>query len=176
MARGAHRVRRSIVDLKDEVMGNDEAAYPWQEADKGIGETMTETRERVSDRVTDMAERATEKIHDAEEAVSEVPELVRRKTTGNPLAAGLIAFGGGLLIASVFGPTSAERKAARGAQPVVEEAMREAKDTGREMAEGMKESAQQAAEDVKDEARQAGERIREGATEAARAATEKARP
>jgi hypothetical protein len=175
MARGSYRVRQRAIDLRDEIMGNDEPDYPWQQRESDSGGTMSQTRQRASERVSDIADEASERMQEAAEAVGEIPETVRRQTQGNPLAAGLIAFGGGLLISSVFGPTSVERRAARSAQPLVEEAMDEAREVGREMAEEMKDSAQDSAEEVRDEARDAGERIREETSEAARITSEQAR-
>lgn len=174
LARSTYRVRRRVIDLRDDVMGNEQTEYPWQETDRGAGGTMTQTRERMSDRMSEMADTAAEKMHEAEETITEVPQMVRRQTRGNPLAAGLIAFGGGLLIASIFGPTEAERSAARRAQPLVQDAMDEVKETGEEMAAEMKDSAMRSADDIKDEARQAGERLRDEASDAARTTSEQA--
>lgn len=176
LARGTYRLRRRVIDLRDDVMGNEATAYPWQGTERSVGGSMTQTRERMSDRMSEMAETASEKMHEAEETISEMPQMLRRQTRGNPLAAGLIAFGGGLLIASIFSPTDAERSAARRVQPVVQDAVDEMKETGEGIAEDMKDSAKRSAEDIKDEARQAGERLRDEASDAARTTSEQARP
>ena len=51
-------------------------------------------------------------LHDAGEAIADAPRQVAAKTQGNPLAAGLIAFGAGLLVSSLIPPSEKEREAA----------------------------------------------------------------
>ncbi|WIX84268.1 hypothetical protein QRX50_19710 [Amycolatopsis carbonis] len=46
----------------------------------------------------------------AAETLGETPKPVRRGTEGNPLAAGLIAFGAGWLVASLLPGTERERE------------------------------------------------------------------
>ena len=94
--------------------------------------TMTATRQRrlatgyaakdaVADRayaakdaVTDTAYQARETVSDkaseAGEAVRQAPAAVKRKTQGNPLAAGVIAFGLGMLVSSLIPSTEKERQ------------------------------------------------------------------
>lgn len=175
VARGTYGIRRRVIDLKDDLMGNDTTEYPWQEKDRGARDTMEQARQRASESMSDIADMASEKVHEAQEAMADVPHMVRRQTRGNPIAAGLVAFGSGLLIASAFGPTSAERKAARAAQPVVGEAIEEAKEAGRDITEEMKDSSKRSVEEVRDEARDAGERLRSEASEAITTATDEVR-
>ncbi|MFB0840543.1 hypothetical protein ACETK3_21425, partial [Arthrobacter sp. E44] len=52
------------------------------------------------------------KLSDAGHTVSAAPDQVKAKTAGNPLAAGLIAFGAGLLVSSLIPPSQKEREAA----------------------------------------------------------------
>src|SRR4051794_757633 len=60
-------------------------------------------------RVTDNAGSATET---AKDAVTGAPTMVRERTEGNPFAAGLIAFGAGLLVAALLPASEREREAA----------------------------------------------------------------
>ncbi|MDQ3570416.1 MAG: hypothetical protein M3396_07300 [Actinomycetota bacterium] len=46
------------------------------------------------------------------EGASAAPDVVKAKTQGNPLLAGLVAFGGGMIIASALRPSERERQAA----------------------------------------------------------------
>jgi hypothetical protein len=48
---------------------------------------------------------------EAREAVREVPATVKRKAQGNPLAAGVIAFGLGMLVSSLIPSSEKERQA-----------------------------------------------------------------
>jgi hypothetical protein len=81
--------------------------------------------------------------------------MVVEQTQGNPLAAGLIAFGGGLLLASLLPPTEAEQRVAgkvrEQAQPLQDELVR----AGQAVGEDLKSSAQDAAEQVKQRAAEA---------------------
>jgi len=107
--------------------------------------------------------------------VAEAPELASRQVQGNPLAAGLIAFGAGLLVATVLPESDPERRVARKVQPQLEDAARQAREIGQEVAADLKDQAGQAAEEVratatdatqavKDEAQQAGQQVRDEAS------------
>jgi len=123
----------------------------------------------VRDRMPDVSERAEQ----ARQAVSDAPERIEQRTRGNPLAAGMIAFGVGALIGSALPESDAERRVAREATDKVDvegtkqrlsEHARDLKDTvqdhAREAAEDVKDSAREAAHDVQDQARHEGERVR----------------
>jgi acetyl/propionyl-CoA carboxylase alpha subunit len=89
---------------------------------------------------------------------------VEQKTEGNPLAAGLIAFGTGVLISSLIPATKAEEQAA---QRLVDQAkehgqpvMDEAKAAGQQMGQDLKEQAGQAAQQVKASAQESADNVR----------------
>ena len=69
------------------------------------------------------------------------PEVVRQQTQGNPLMAGAIAFGVGVLTASVFKPTEIEKQAAGQLMDKAEPLTEELKETGQETVEHLKEPA-----------------------------------
>ena len=106
-------------------------------------------------------------VDSASGMVHDGPDAVRRQTKGNPMAAGLIAFGAGLLVASVIPSTEAERRTAAGvadqASPVVDQA----KQTASEMADQLKSSAQDAAGQLKESASGAADQVRQQAGDAA---------
>jgi Protein of unknown function (DUF3618) len=161
-ARGRYRIRRRWIDVKDRILGNDETEYPWE---KPV--------QRVSNRVGEVTDRASEMMSDVRESVAETPRMVRRQTQGNPVAAGFIAFGGGLLVGTLLPETQAERDAARRLEPSMAGIAQEAGEIGKDVAEDvkttaveaideLKDSAAVAAEGVKDEAKEAMTRTREG--------------
>lgn len=94
------------------------------------------------------------------DTASDVPLQARRKTQGNPLAAGMIALGAGWLLGSLLPASEKERQAAQAvkeqAQPLVEEG----KNLGKEAAQNLKEPAQQAAESVRSTAQEAAETVK----------------
>ncbi|WP_236572110.1 hypothetical protein [Nocardiopsis sp. FR4] len=105
--------------------------------------------------------------HTADMARS-VPERAVRQTQGSPIAAGLIAFGAGLLAASVISESRAEQRAAQRVSERAGEAMEPVR---RAMAESAGHVKEQAAES----ARSAGEHLKGSATEAAQTTGEHAR-
>jgi hypothetical protein len=90
-------------------------------------------------------------------------DTVERQTEGNPLAAGLVAFGAGWLASSLM---PAHEKEAHAAQQLVETAkdnplVDEAKSVGQEMGESLKESATGAADQVKSTAQSSAEHVKQ---------------
>ncbi len=100
-------------------------------------------------------------------AVGAAPTAVRRGTRGNPVAAGLIAFGAGWLVASLIPASSAEQQAATAlkdkAQPLTEGVTQAAK----EVASNLQEPLQQAAAEVKSTATDATATVKDQASSSA---------
>jgi hypothetical protein len=102
------------------------------------------------------------------------PDTVRQQAQGNPLAAGAIAFGVGVLLASVF-PASEKEKQAAGqlmdkAQPLKDELQH----AGQDLAEQLKKPAREAVEQVKGVATEGGQAVAATAKDAAGTAKETA--
>lgn len=89
------------------------------------------------------------------------------KAEGNPLAVGLIAFGVGLLAASLIPASDAERRAAAKAKDAAAPVIDEMKDAAKETADNLKEPARDPVETVKDAAAQAGSEVKDEAQGAA---------
>ncbi|GAA1346534.1 DUF3618 domain-containing protein [Arthrobacter roseus] len=130
--RQTDKVKSKLHDAKDAVMGSGH----------GGGRSAPGNSHQMGDR-----------LHDA-------PDTVAQKTKGSPLAAGLIAFGAGLLVSSLIPPSQVESRLAdevkEKAQPLVDEA----KDSAKQVAEDMKEPAREAVQDVKDSAQQSAENVK----------------
>ena len=98
------------------------------------------------------------------DTLSDAPGALTRKAQGSPVAAGLIAFGAGLLLASLFPASQAEQHAAENlkekAQPLVDDLT----DVGKEIAGNLQEPAQQALEEVKAAAADAADTVKDEAT------------
>jgi hypothetical protein len=94
------------------------------------------------------------------EKATAAPDLAVRQTKGNPLAAGLIAFGAGWLVSSILPATGREQQLAQGA-----------KDKAAEHSGPVKELLSEAATEVKQNldrpAREAVGSVRQTATDAA---------
>jgi Protein of unknown function (DUF3618) len=147
------------------------------------GRIIQRRRQRVSDGWRSVRERVMGRAHDtygsageaaqgvggtARDAAGSVVEGARRapdkvieQTQGNPIAAGLIAFGGGLLVASLIPPSEAEQRVAsqvvEKAQPVRDELQR----AGHDVVEDLRSTAEQGAEQVKQRATEAAGTVQE---------------
>lgn len=132
-------------------------------------------RDAVMGTASDVTDHGQQVVSGARDTVAEAPSAVKRKTRGNPVAAGLIAFGAGLLAASLLPASEPEQQAARKlkeqAQPMVEELTEAAK----EAAEHLKEPAQQAVEEVRSTATDAAQTVKDEASSGAEDLKEQAR-
>ena len=95
----------------------------------------------------------------------------RAQAQGNPLAAGLIAFGAGLLVSSLIPPSRAERQWAGQARGMVGEhsagLRQQASQVGNQLRDNMREPAQQAAQSVRSAAAQGASAVRDQGRSAA---------
>ena len=101
----------------------------------------------------------------AADAVQQAPQQIVRQTQGNPIAAGLIAFGVGWLVSSLLPASEKEKQLAQQA----ESAVREHKDT---LLEPAKQAAQEIGEQLKPAAQDAVESVKATAQDAASTVTE----
>ena len=101
----------------------------------------------------------------AADAVQQAPQQIVRQTQGNPMAAGLIAFGVGWLVSSLLPASQKEMELAQQA----ESAVREHKDT---LLEPAKQAAQEIGEQLKPAAQDAVESVKATAQDAAATVTE----
>lgn len=135
-----------------------------------VRERARNLRRTVMGTTHDMQARAGDAATHAREAageISSVPEVVKGRTEGNPLAAGLVAFGLGLLAATLIPSTERERAVGRKVQPQLEHAARRAGETGRHLSEELAPMAQEAGTHVREAASEAARRVGEHAQEAA---------
>ncbi|MCU1554425.1 MAG: hypothetical protein JWM13_1911 [Arthrobacter sp.] len=103
---------------------------------------------------------AGSRLGDAGSAIGDAPAQVKAKAQGNPLAAGLIAFGAGLLVSSLIPASQKEREAAEALKTAAEPLATELTDAAKNVAEGLKEPAQAAMENVKATAADATEHVK----------------
>ncbi|NIH82753.1 DUF3618 domain-containing protein [Amycolatopsis viridis] len=134
--RRVHHARGLAQNLKERVMGS---------TSSGV--------QAATDRMHQAADTATSSVS---EGIQEAPQTVRRQTEGNPLAAGLIAFGAGWLVSSLFPASRPEREL--GGQ---------VKDTAQGMAGPLGSAAQDMKENLRGPAQQAVESVKSTAGDAA---------
>ncbi len=126
---------------------------------------------RVREHIMGVAEDATDSAahvtDEARESAKELPGRVTRGTQGNPLAAGLVAFGVGMLLSSVVPASETEKRAAAAVKEEAQPLLEEAQDMAKSIAEDLKEPAGEAVQQVKDAAQDSMEHLKEEGAAAA---------
>jgi Protein of unknown function (DUF3618) len=153
--RQADKVKEAASNIKDRVMGSDDDDY----SGSAVG--------TVGDKASSAKDTVSEKASDAREAVRQAPRRMRRKAQGNPLAAGVIAFGLGMLVSSLIPSSEKEREAVSQLQENLEPVKEKAAEMAKEVGESLKPAAQQAAESVKTTAQEGAEHVRQEGQSAA---------
>ena len=124
----------------------------------------TSVKEKVMGSSEQARYAAGDVAHEVRDTVAAAPRAVAQQAQGNPLAAGVIAFGVGMLAASLFPVTDAERRAGRQIKDNAGDLTDRAKDIAQEMKDDMSGSVQRAAGEVKGTARDAAQTTRQQAT------------
>jgi hypothetical protein len=107
-------------------------------------------------------------------AARQVPERVAEGTQGNPVAAGLVAFGAGLLVASLVPPSEPEQRLAITLRDKAEPLEGELRQAGQQVAEDVKATAREGVEQVKQRAADAAGTMQEDVKSSARNVGEQA--
>ena len=159
--RQTNKVKDAVFGVQEKVMGTAEHAT---HSTSGSLHHAAHTTTGGVHQATDAAGNA---LHGAGEAIADAPHQVAAKTQGNPLAAGLIAFGAGLLVSSLIPPSQKEREAADALKTAAEPVTTQLTEAAKDMAQGLKEPAQDAMENVKATATDAAQHVKdEGQTAA----------
>jgi uncharacterized protein DUF3618 len=154
MERRVRRTRVAMTNVRDRIMGSTSDAY------QSAGSTASGTRQAVSDRASAARDTASDMASSAVDTVRSAPDTVRRRATGNPLAAGLIAFGAGWLLSSLLPASEPEQQVATQVKDFAVE-------QGRPVARQLGEAGQQAAQDLRESAQQRAESVKQTASDAA---------
>ncbi|MEH1014789.1 DUF3618 domain-containing protein [Micromonospora sp. CPCC 206060] len=146
--------------------------------DKVMG-TAQHAREASSRHAAGAAHQTTDALSSAGQRARALPEVSREQTQGSPLAAGLIAFGVGLLASSLIPPSNTEQQVAerlkRQAQAHSGTVKQQAADLAHQAQDNLRGPAQQATEAVKSTATRGAAEVRDHSTQAARHIREEAR-
>jgi gas vesicle protein len=180
--RRVDRAKATVGRVKDTIMGSDPRASA-QQTGRHVADTVTGTASTAAGAVSDVASTAAGTVSDvastaagtvsdvastAAQTVQEAPRVVRRQARGNPLAAGLIAFGAGWLISSLLPATRREQELAE-----------QVKDHAGELTQPLADAAGQAVGEVRgnltEPVQQAVDQVRSTATEAGQTVAEESR-
>src|SRR3954452_2343038 len=146
------KAKSTVTGLKDRVFG---AAHDTTHHASG-------TASNVSGSVQGAASNAAGSVQNAASsavgAVQSAPDTIQRQAQGNPLAAGLIAFGVGWLVSSLLPTSEKEKQLAAQAESAVKEHSQplvdQAKNVAQEMGDNLKPAAQEAVESVRSTAQE----------------------
>ena len=125
-----------------------------------VKDAIGSVRNRIMGAADDVGSSASSRLHDTGSNISDAKDAVVAKAEGNPLAVGLIAFGIGLVAASLIPASEKEKDVAGSVQDSAQPLVDKAKDAAREVGENLKEPAQQAAAAVKDTATDAAQNVK----------------
>jgi F0F1-type ATP synthase membrane subunit b/b' len=140
--RRVEATKGAIMGVKDKVMGSADSARSGSGAGGGALSSLTD-------------------------GVSGAPDAVQSKAAGNPMAAGLIAFGIGWLASSLLPASDAEQQAASKVKDALQEPVTaQLKTTAAEVQEELQPAVQEAAETLKSSATDAVGEVREQAADA----------
>jgi ElaB/YqjD/DUF883 family membrane-anchored ribosome-binding protein len=160
--RQVDKVKDAVGSVTDRVMGSDE--------DDPRSSTVADKAHAAKDAVADKAyadkayaakDTVSERASEAREAVREAPTTVKRKAQGNPLAAGVIAFGLGMLVSSLIPSSEKERQAVSQLQENLEPVKEKASEVAKDVGESLKPPVQEAAESVKTTAQEGVESVKQ---------------
>jgi hypothetical protein len=143
------KVKEAAGNLKERVMGSDDDDY----SGSAVG-TVTDKAYAAKDTVG-------EKASEARDAVRDAPRRLKRTAQGNPLAAGVVAFGLGMLVSSLIPSTEKEREAVSQLQDNLEPVKAKAAEVAQDIGESLKPAAQEAAESVKMTAQEGVESVKQ---------------
>jgi hypothetical protein len=163
--RRVRRTRTAMTNMKDRIMGSTSDAYQTAgSASPGVRESVGDRASAARDTVAGTASSARETVADtassAVDTVRSAPETVRRRAEGNPLAAGLIAFGAGWLLSSLLPASEPEQRVAGQVKDFAAE-------QGRPVAGQLGQAGQEVAQELGESAQQRAETVRQTATDAA---------
>ncbi|WP_329013563.1 DUF3618 domain-containing protein [Micromonospora rifamycinica] len=153
------RARNALQNVRDRVMGTA----------SDLGHGTSNAAHSVGDRAASAASAVGAGAHAAAstvgDAAQQAPQVIRRKSEGNPIAAGVIAFGVGMLVSSLIPASRREQELAAQVKEKAGEhggAVKEKLgEVAGELREELREPAQHAAESLRGTAQDAVQAVRE---------------
>jgi ElaB/YqjD/DUF883 family membrane-anchored ribosome-binding protein len=166
VGRRVDRVRSTMGRWKENVMGSSPVGRgDLTSAAQGTAGTVSQAAQSVSGTAASAASTVSDAASTGTQALQEAPQVIRQQARGNPLAAGLIAFGAGWLVSSLLPASRKEQQLASQAKDMAQQVGQPLAQTvgqaAAEVKENLREPAQQAVESVKSTATDAGQTVAE---------------
>lgn len=159
--RKVDQAKSGLTRVKDRVMGS---AHDTVGSAQGTTHDLADRGREAASSVADSARHTASSVA---ETAGQAPRKVREQTQGNPLAAGLVAFGLGLVVASLAPSSRTEQRAVKGVQEKAAPLVEGAKSTASELVDDLREPARESVEAVRDAAKDAARSVGEHGREAA---------
>jgi hypothetical protein len=161
VGRRMDRMRSGVASVRDKVMG---AAPDPRQVRARAHDATGSAKDGMSSAVASVGDAAGT----VGDAVTSAPQVVRQQAQGNPLAAGLVAFGVGMLLSALVPASEREKElAAQAEQAAAEPLQSKAKEmagqlqgSAQESVQQVKQTATQAASETVDQARSAAEDVK----------------
>jgi gas vesicle protein len=158
--------RNRIQGARDSVFGTSDKTRPSYQAYQQAYEPSYPPRESSGqwDQDSDSGQSLGDRASGALEAAKErTPDSLGEVTEGNPIAAGVIGFGVGLLAATLIPSSRDEQRAANKLQSHLDDAATGLGRTGREAVENVKPQAQEAVQDLTQSAKESVQAVKDDA-------------
>jgi uncharacterized protein YjbJ (UPF0337 family) len=177
--------QRRWTSVKEKVMGSPSdsssyggghsATHTGKDKASQLGDVAKDKADAVKGKASELGDRAGDVAHSAAESVKAAPQKVAQQTQGNPIAAGVIAFGVGLLAASLIPPTEFEKRAGQQIKDNAGDLTEKVKETAQEMKDDLSGTVQEAVGQVKETAKDAAATTRGEVKSSAKGAAEDAK-
>ena len=142
MSNDPEQIRREIErtrsELSDNVNALGDKVNPGSIAKRQVGRVRgaaTSVKDAVLGSASDAADTAGSAAGTVGDAVADAPGAVARRAQGSPIAAGLIAFGAGLLVSSMLPASRVEQQAAEAVKDTAQPLVDDLTDTAKQVAE-----------------------------------------
>ncbi|MFC8732542.1 DUF3618 domain-containing protein [Luteimicrobium sp. NPDC057192] len=154
--RQADRLRSGLGSVRERVMGSPDHPRHVRAGGAGVPGASDDSGSGVVGSAADSVKHAASSVGDT---VSSAPQMLREQTAGNPLAAGLVAFGVGLLVAGLVPSSRVEQQAAERVKEAAEPLVESAKESVQTMRDDLQQPLQDSAHAVTDTARSGAQAV-----------------
>jgi ElaB/YqjD/DUF883 family membrane-anchored ribosome-binding protein len=159
MDRRVSAAKGRFTNVKEKVMGSaSNTTSDMQGMASNAASSVQDAASNAAGTVQDVASSAAS-------AVQQAPQQITAQAQGNPLAAGLIAFGVGWLVSSLLPASQKEQELAQQAETALRDnkdaLLAPAKEAAQQMGEQLKPAAQDAVESVKSTAQDAAQTVKD---------------
>lgn len=162
LGRQRRRMADRVRSVRSHVMGTAEQAVGTTQ------EAMHGAREGTGQMADSLRGSAGQVAENVREVPGQARQVVRDQTQGNPLAAGVIAFGTGLLAAYLVPSSPIERRVTKQVRQEAEPVLTELKEAGQDVAGNLKDTAEQAVQEVQQTATDSARQVADEAKDKAR--------